>query len=104
MVLAARTESYLEEVRKEIDAEGGRVVAVQTDIADRAHCERIIDAAVDAFGGVDTIVQNAFASPPFALFEDADLSTWKQAMDVTVWGSLNLAQAAVPQFKARGGG
>jgi NAD(P)-dependent dehydrogenase (short-subunit alcohol dehydrogenase family) len=104
VAIGARTESYLEEVRKEIDGDGGRVVAVPTDIADRAHCERIIAAAVDAFGGIDTIVQNAFASPPFALFEDADLATWKQAMDVTVWGSLGLAQAAVPHFKARGGG
>ena len=60
VVIGARTESYLEEVRKEIDADGGRVVAVPTDIADRAHCEQIIAAAVDAFGGVDSIVQNGF--------------------------------------------
>ena len=104
VVMGARTESYLEEVRAEIDGAGGRVVAVPTDIADREHCERIVAAAVDAFGGVDTVVQNAFAFPPFALFEDADLDTWKQAMDVTVWGSLNLAQAVLPSFKARGGG
>jgi NAD(P)-dependent dehydrogenase (short-subunit alcohol dehydrogenase family) len=104
VAIGARTESYLEEVRKEVEDNGGRVVAVPTDIAEREHCERIIEAAVDAFGGVDTIVQNAFAVPPFARFEDADLATWKRAMDVTVWGSLNLAQAALPSFKAGGGG
>ena len=70
VAIGARTESYLEEVRKEVEDNGGRVVAV----------------------------------PPFARFEDADLATWKKAMDVTVWGSLNLAQAALPSFKARGGG
>jgi NAD(P)-dependent dehydrogenase (short-subunit alcohol dehydrogenase family) len=104
VAIGARTESYLEEVRDEIAADGGRVVAVPTDIADRAHCERIVAAAVDAFGGVDVVVQNAFAVPPFALFEDADLDTWKRALDVTLWGSLDLAQAAVPSLKARGGG
>src|SRR4029079_15338803 len=96
VVMCASTESYLEEVRAEIDGAGGRVVAVPTDIADREHCERIVAAAVAAFGGGDTVVQNAFAFPPFALFEDADLDTWNQAMDVTVWGSLNLAQAVLP--------
>jgi NAD(P)-dependent dehydrogenase (short-subunit alcohol dehydrogenase family) len=104
VVIGARTESYLEEVRKEIDAGGGRVVAVPTDIADREHCDRIVAAAVDAFGGVDTVVQNAFAAPAFARFEDVDLAKWKRAMDVNLWGSLELAQAAIPSLKARGGG
>jgi NAD(P)-dependent dehydrogenase (short-subunit alcohol dehydrogenase family) len=104
VAIGARTESYLEEVRKEIDANGGRVVAVPTDIADREQCDRIIAAAADAFGSVDSVVQNGFASPPFDLFENADLDTWKRAMDVNLWGSLNVAQAAIPSLKARGGG
>src|SRR5262245_47515445 len=104
VAIGARTESYLEEVRKEIDADGGRVVAVPTDIADREHCDRIIAAAVDAFGGVDSVVQNGFHSPAFELFEHVDLDRWKVAMDVNLWGSLNLAQAAIPSLKKRGGG
>src|SRR5262249_30200010 len=75
VAIGARTESYLEEVRKEVDADGGRVVAVPTDIADREQCDRIIAEAVDAFGGVDCVVQNGFYSPPFDLFENADLET-----------------------------
>ncbi len=104
VAIGARTESYLEEVRKEIDADGGRVVAVPTDIADREDCDRIIAAAVDAFGGVDSVVQNGFHSPAFELFENVDLDSWKRAMDVNLWGSLNLAQAAIPNLKERGGG
>ena len=104
VAIGARTESYLDEVRAEIEADGGRVVAVPTDIADRAHCDRIIAAAVDAFGGVDSVVQNGFYSPAFEVFENADLDDWKRAMDVNLWGSLNLAQAAVPFLKERGGG
>src|SRR5262249_49079430 len=104
VAIGARTESYLEEVRKEVDADGGRVVAVPTDIADREQCDRIIAAAVDAFGGVDCVVQNGFYSPPFEVFENADLETWKRAMDVNLFGSLNVAQAAIPSLKARGGG
>jgi len=104
VVIGARTESYLEDVRKEVDADGGRVVAVRTDIADREQCERIVAAAVDAFGGVDCVVQNGFYSPPFDLFENADLASWKRAMDVNLFGSLSVAQAAIPSLKERGGG
>jgi NAD(P)-dependent dehydrogenase (short-subunit alcohol dehydrogenase family) len=104
VVIGARTESYLEDVRAEVEAAGGRVVAVPTDIADREHCDRIIAAAVDAFGGVDSVVQNGFHSPAFELFENVDLDSWKTAMDVNLWGSLNLAQAAIPSLKERNGG
>ena len=45
VAIGARTEAYLEEVRQEIDAAGGRVVAVPTDLADREDCERIVAAA-----------------------------------------------------------
>jgi NAD(P)-dependent dehydrogenase (short-subunit alcohol dehydrogenase family) len=49
-------------------------------------------------------VQNGFYSPAFEVFENADLDDWKRAMDVNLWGSLNLAQAAIPSLKERGGG
>lgn len=104
VVIGARTPSYVEEVAAEIAAAGGKVVGVPTDITDRTQCERILQTAVDTFGGVDVVLQNGFMSPPFARFEDADLAKWRTAMKVNLWGSLELAQAAVPHLKARGGG
>jgi NAD(P)-dependent dehydrogenase (short-subunit alcohol dehydrogenase family) len=104
VVLGARTEPYLEEVRAEIEDAGGRAFAVKTDIADRADCDRIVETAHDAFGGLDVIVQNGYVAPAFKMFEDVDLDEWRVAMDVNFWGTLQLAQAAIPELKARGGG
>ncbi|MFA5883017.1 MAG: SDR family oxidoreductase [Acidimicrobiia bacterium] len=104
VVIGARTESYVEEVAAEIAAAGGKVVGVPVDITDRSQCERILQTAADTFGGVDVVLQNGFMSPPFEMFEDADLATWRTAMNVNLWGSLELAQAAVPHLKSRGGG
>ncbi|GMU79598.1 MAG: putative short-chain dehydrogenase/reductase [Acidimicrobiia bacterium] len=104
VVVGARTVPYVDEVTQEIAGAGGSVVGVPTDITDRDQCERILATAVDEFGGLDVVVQNGFASPPFVMFEDADLDAWRRTMDVNLWGSLQLAQAAVPHLKARGGG
>jgi len=104
VVIGARTESYVAEVSAEITAAGGKVVGVPTDITDRTQCERILQTAADTFGGVDVVLQNGFMSPPFERFEDADLAKWRTATNVNLWGSLELAQAAVPHLKARGGG
>jgi NAD(P)-dependent dehydrogenase (short-subunit alcohol dehydrogenase family) len=104
LVIGARTEGRLEEVRAEIDGAGGKVVAVPTDITDRTHCDRIVQTAVDTFGGLDVVVQNGFAPDVFQPFESVDLDHWRRIMDVNLWGSLQLAQAAIPALKARGGG
>jgi NAD(P)-dependent dehydrogenase (short-subunit alcohol dehydrogenase family) len=104
VAIGARSEPYLEEVRDEIEATVGRAVAVRTDLAERADCDRIVQTAVDAFGGVDVVVQNGYAAPAFKTFEDADLDEWRYAMDVNLWGSLQVAKAAVPALKQRGGG
>jgi len=104
VVIGSRTEAYVEEVTAEIVAAGGQVVGVPTDITDRSQCERILQTAADTFGGIDVVLQNGFMSPPFEMFEHADLAKWRTAMNVNTWGSLELAQAAVPHLKARGGG
>lgn len=104
LALGCRTEAYLEEVRAEIADAGGRVIAVPTDITDPDQCRRIVAAAVDGFGGIDGVLQNGFSPGSFTTFEDADLADWRRAMDVNCWGSLQVAQAAVPALKERGGG
>ena len=64
VVLAARTASRLDEVAKEVTALGRRAVTIPTDITDTESAAHLAQAAVDAFGRVDTLVNNAFAIPP----------------------------------------
>ena len=74
LVLAARRQSTLDDVAAEIDAIGGRQLAVPTDITDPDQCRRVIDAATAEFGGVDVLVNNAFQYDVFKTFEDVDLA------------------------------
>ena len=56
LALAARRESRLQAVVDEATAAGAEVVAVPTDITDRAACQRLVDAAIERFGHIDILV------------------------------------------------
>lgn len=102
--LAARTEGTLRDVADEIEALGGRAVAVPTDITRPPDCRRVVEATAEEFGGLDVLVNSAFRPSTFQSFETADLDQWRGVFEVNVFGSLGLTQAAVPHLKARGGG
>jgi NAD(P)-dependent dehydrogenase (short-subunit alcohol dehydrogenase family) len=104
VALGARTESYLEEVKAEVEALGARAVVARTDITDQGECDGLARACVDAFGGIDVLVHNAFAPDVFQLFEDVDLAAWRQIMDVNLFGSLQLTKSVIPTMKEQGGG
>ena len=104
VVMGARTESYLRELADEIDRAGGQVAFAPTDITDVEQCRRLVGTAVDRFGRVDALVNNAFVPDAFELFEDVDLDKWRHIFDVNVFGSLQLTKEVIGPMKAQGGG
>ena len=104
LVLAARRQETLDAVRAEVESAGARAITVPTDITDAEACARLMDAAADAFGGVDVLVNNAFRFDPFQSFEQVDLAIWRKIMDTNLFGSLQMTRAALPHMRARGGG
>jgi len=82
---------------------GLRAVVVRADVADPGAVAGAVQAAVDAFGGLDIIV-NAAAIHPFGTVEQTDPAGWARAMAVNV-GSIHLTgHYGVPQLRRRGGG
>jgi NAD(P)-dependent dehydrogenase (short-subunit alcohol dehydrogenase family) len=59
VVLAARTESALQEVAAKIEALGRKALVVPTDMMDKAAIEALASAAIDTFGKIDILVNNA---------------------------------------------
>ena len=104
VVMGARTEAYLRELADEIDRAGGQVAFAPTDITDVEQCRRLVGTAVDRFGRVDALVNNAFVPDAFELFEDVDLDKWRHIFDVNVFGSLQLTKEVIGPMKAQGGG
>jgi NAD(P)-dependent dehydrogenase (short-subunit alcohol dehydrogenase family) len=104
VVISARTESALKDSARSIEQAGGTVLAVPTDVTDPAQCARLVDATVNEFGGVDCLVNNAFAANPRGGLVDADLDGWRDVFEVNYWGSARLMQLVIPHMKMRGGG
>jgi NAD(P)-dependent dehydrogenase (short-subunit alcohol dehydrogenase family) len=84
-------------------AEDAGVLAVQGDIADPATAERVISAAVERFGRVDTLVNNAgvYVAKPFTDYTAEDYTTFT---GINLAGFFRLTQLAVGQMLAQGGG
>ncbi len=72
VVLAARTESDLDEVADRVRAIGRRALVVPTDVTDRAQCEQLIDGAADEFGRLDILVNNAGGAMPRAAMDTSE--------------------------------
>lgn len=103
VVLAARRRPVLDEVAAEVAARGRRAVTVPTDLTDAAQCRHLVDRTVAELGRLDVLVANAYKEDVFQRFEDVDLDEWRSLMEINVFGPLQVAQAAVPAMRARGG-
>jgi NAD(P)-dependent dehydrogenase (short-subunit alcohol dehydrogenase family) len=114
VVLAARTidtdatqPGSLAEALQSIEALGGEALAVQTDLAERGDLQQLVDAAVDRFGGVDVLVNNAAVtvSPAWSKrFLDLPLEEWLYQFDVNLHAPFILMQLVTPIMERRGGG
>jgi NAD(P)-dependent dehydrogenase (short-subunit alcohol dehydrogenase family) len=78
-------------------------VTVAGDIADRQTAQRIVDQALDRFGRIDTLVNNAgvYIGKPFT---DYTLDDYRAITAVNLDGFFNITQLAIPQMVAQGGG
>jgi NAD(P)-dependent dehydrogenase (short-subunit alcohol dehydrogenase family) len=103
VVLAARTESRLAEVAKEVADLGRRALAVPTDISDASAAGRLVDATLAEFGRADALVHNALAMPPIKDLSVVDLDAMRAAFDTNVVGALRLTRLFLPALAANSG-
>jgi len=104
LALGARNEERLQSIAREAEALDRSVITLPTDLTNRDSCRRIVQAAIDRFGGVDILVQNGADIGDFVAAEDADPNRWREIMEANFFGALHLVQAVVPSMKQRGKG
>jgi NAD(P)-dependent dehydrogenase (short-subunit alcohol dehydrogenase family) len=102
VVLVGRNESALTEVRATLDAGGHRSATCRADVTAPDAPERIVRTAVEAFGGVDVLV-NAAGVIATGSVETTDDEAWDSMMAVNLRAPFRLMRAAAPHLKARRG-
>ena len=103
VVVSSRTLSDLEKVVKEIEADGHKGLAVPADVSKGIDVKRLFDAAVNGFGKVDILVNNA-AIFPYAPFLDMTEADWDKVQNTNIKGMFMCSQAAAKQMVKQGGG
>ena len=103
VVLAARRADRIAALAKQLEDDGGKALAVTTDVTDRQQVKQLVDKTVEAFGKVDVMLNNA-GLMPLAPLEELKTDEWDQMIDVNLKGVLNGIAAALPHMKAQKSG
>ncbi len=100
VVLAARREERLRELAAQCEALGVRALAVRTDVARTEDVEALVRAALDAFGRVDVLVNNAGFGFSGTIEETTE-ADMRELMDVNYFGAFNAIRAVLPHMRGR---
>jgi NAD(P)-dependent dehydrogenase (short-subunit alcohol dehydrogenase family) len=104
LVITGRTPETLESIRDEIVGSGGHVEVVPGDVGERDTVDRVVDRAIESYGGIDIVVNNAqaltFDEPVLAITEESLQVPFRSGL----LGTLFMMQACYPHLKAAGGG
>ena len=100
VVLADVAEASLAQAESELKASGGTVLAVRTDVSKRAEVERLAHQAVDAFGQVHLLFNNAGIAAGGAAWE-ATWNDWEWVIGVNLWGVIHGVKVFAPLMLAQ---
>ena len=106
VVLADLNEAAAAKVADGLTADGGNAVGVAVNVVDAESTRAMASAAVDAFGGIDILVNNAAIMtdlPRYGL-SNIPVEEWNRVIDVNLRGPLLCTQAVLPSMTDRGGG
>ena len=94
------------EAAQVLDSAGDSVIGVPCDVSSQSDTEAMANAALEAFGRIDVLVNNAgiYADLTMTPFEDLDIDEWRRVLEVNVVGQAMATRAVVPAMRRQGGG
>ena len=103
VVLGARRTERLADLLRRIEKEGGEAAATRTDVTRREDVSALVALARERFGRLDVLVSNA-GDGTISPLDDLRVDEWDRMVDVNIKGVLHGIGAALPVFRAQGGG
>jgi NADP-dependent 3-hydroxy acid dehydrogenase YdfG len=103
VVLGARREQRLRSLADEVTTKGGKATAMVTDVTKREQVQKLVDTAVQTYGRIDVIINNAGLMPQ-SLLEQLKVDEWEQMIDVNIKGVLYGIAAALPYMQKQKAG
>jgi short-subunit dehydrogenase len=97
LVLAARNLTKLKAIVSDLQLSGVQALAIQTDVTIENDCKALIEKALEKFGRIDVLINNAGISMR-ALFVDLKLAVMHRLMDTNYWGTVYCSKFAMPHL------
>ena len=104
VVVGARRQQELDALVREIEAEGGRAVALAGDVGDESYARALVDVATEAYGGLDIAFNNAGVLGAMGPASDMSRDDWDEVLATNLTGAWLGAKYQLPAMAARGGG
>jgi NAD(P)-dependent dehydrogenase (short-subunit alcohol dehydrogenase family) len=104
VVCAARSADLVKATAAEVQKAGGQAIAVVADVASEDDVRRVVAAGVQAFGKLDTLVNNAGDGGPTKPVQDYSMDDWRYTLDSCLTSSYLCTRFAVPEMIKAGGG
>ena len=96
VAISGRTSADLEATVGEIEAQGGRALAIQGDVSREVDVTHMVQATVDRFGTVDVLVNNAATNLPNIPITDFTVEQWERVIAVNLTGAFLCTRAVLP--------
>jgi NADP-dependent 3-hydroxy acid dehydrogenase YdfG len=103
VVLGARRIDRIQSLADELTSSGGKALAIPTDVTHYDQVKRLVDAAVQTYGRIDVMINNAGLMPHSPL-ERLKIDDWNRTIDVNIKGVLYGIAAALPYMKQQKAG
>ena len=104
VVLASRQKAALDRTAGMIQKLGGNALAIVTDVSEEAQVANLISEALNAFGCIDVLVNNAGVTGPTAPVQEVTRAEWDEVMGVNLTGAFLCARAVIPHMIQRRSG
>ncbi len=104
VVCAARTSADLDETASLVRQAGGKCLAVPTDVSDPSQVQRLVDQAIERFGQIDVLFNNAACIPVISGLWEVDADAWWEELMVNLRGPMLCCRAVLPHMMSRNAG
>ena len=104
VVISSRKRESVDAVAESFQNDGLEAIAIAANMGNVEEAQTLIDQTVDAYGGIDIIINNAAANPVFGPIQNTEERTFDKILDVNLKGPFELCKKAYPILKQRGGG
>ncbi|MCM3880959.1 MAG: SDR family oxidoreductase [Vicinamibacterales bacterium] len=103
--ICARGREGLDRAAAELTSIGGdgMVLAVATDVTTAQGAARVVESALEAFGGIDILINNVATAKGAGILDTPD-NVWQDAVDQTLFPAIRMSRLVVPHMKQQGGG